>query len=152
MGWVPSWVSSPLVVVAPASGGGAPVLLLLSVVVCMYLKSFVSNRKNEIENKIKTYIGPKKHRRHLLGLLFSSPSFHLVSQALLHTHQPHKQLRMAVVGVLHHHHATCNPPYEQWLIGLGRVPSHSSSFMFTWFVCSCMRQWFWVLIVVNSTS
>jgi len=136
---VPSWVSSPLVVVAPASGGGAPVLLLLSVVVCMYLKSFVSNRKNEIENKIKTYIGPKKHRRHLLGLLFSSPSFHLVSQALLHTHQPHKQLLVVVVGVLHHCRATCNPLHEQWLIGLGWVLSCSSLFVFAWFVHSCTR-------------
>jgi hypothetical protein len=85
----------------------------------MYLKSFVS-RKNEIENKIKTYIGPKRHHRRLLGLLFSSPWSHPVGQALSHTHRPHKQLLAAVVGVLRHRRA---------LVGLGRVLSRSSSFV-----------------------
>ena len=49
------------------------------------------------------------------------PSIH---PRLSHPHSPCEQLLVVVVGVLCHH-PTHDPPYEQWLIGLGHMLSRS---------------------------
>jgi hypothetical protein len=58
---------------------------------------------------------------------------HSISPALSHPHPPRKQLLAAVVGVRCRRCRcpTHDPPYEQWLIGLGRVPSR------------CHHWWCW---------
>ena len=104
----------------------------LSVILGTYKNLLVTKKGNE--NKTKIAQGPSLepffHHLHLLqvpcclflvvmgGLILS------VHPRLSHPHSPCKQLLVAVVGVLCHH-PTHNPPYEQWLIGLGHMPSRS---------------------------